>query len=541
MARLLPPERDISVLNAPVRSCLALVSVFLLVLVALALLERLGLEPGAALTGAIGAAFALLAFAALLAHSRRAIDFYVADRKVTGSFGGLVGAIGFAGLLALGLAGGAYTSEAEFLVAVAGFAAGYLILAVALAPGLRGLGAYTPGDFLAARFGGGWIRLAWAAVAFTVSFLLLIAQLKLAGPLLSRLFGLSEQNGLYAAAALTMITALPGGMRSLAWTQAVQYFVVAFACVMVAGFLVQSGPPGEGAIAENLDALFASMPAVRAAGMQSLMSLFLMAIGTASLPHLVSRVLTASPGRAARGSMAWGVVFAAVLIVASLALSELLAGIALPEPTGAPLAQLAERLGGLPGVLVGLAFAGVLAALLALGQAVLFAAATALSHDVWDEIVDRRGAEGRRIVVARLILVAVAAAAAALAPALGAGPADLLDWALALAAAAGFVPLALGLWWRRCTEIGTLGGMVTGFVFTGLVFLIEQQFVSAATLSRGWVGLGAPGAAAVGLTGALVIAVGLSLVTRARATSVRALAERGANPRGGPPIRERPA
>ena len=56
MARLLPPERDIGVLHAPVRSCIAVVGAFLVVVLALALLERLGIDSGAALTGIVGAA-----------------------------------------------------------------------------------------------------------------------------------------------------------------------------------------------------------------------------------------------------------------------------------------------------------------------------------------------------------------------------------------------------------------------------------------------------------------------------------------------------
>ena len=147
MARLLPPERDIGVLQAPVRSCLALTGMFLLVLLAVGLLERIGIEPGASLTAIVGSAFALFALAALMSHSRRAADFYVADRKISGAFGGLAGAGSFAGLIAIGLAGGAYASRVEFLVAAAGFSVGYIILALLIAPGLRSSGAYTPETF----------------------------------------------------------------------------------------------------------------------------------------------------------------------------------------------------------------------------------------------------------------------------------------------------------------------------------------------------------------------------------------------------------
>ena len=149
----MPPERDIGVLQAPVRSCLALTAIFLVVLLAVGLLERVGIDPGAALRGVVGAAFAFFLLAALLSHSRRATDFYVADRRIAGPFGGLASAGTLAGLLVIGLARRRLRLDAEFLVAAAGLALGYLVVAALIAPALRSFSAYTPGDFLAMRFG----------------------------------------------------------------------------------------------------------------------------------------------------------------------------------------------------------------------------------------------------------------------------------------------------------------------------------------------------------------------------------------------------
>lgn len=542
MARLLPPERDIGVLHAPVRSCIAVVGAFLIVLLALALLERLGVDPGAALTGVIGAAFALFIFAALLSHSRRAIDFYVADRRVSGAFGGLVSAATFAGLLILGLAGGAFGSKAEFLVSVAGLATGYLILAALIAPGLRGLGAYTPGDFLATRFGGSWARLAWAAVAFSSSFLLLIGVLQIVATLFANIFGLAAEHALYGAAALLAMAGLPGGMRSLSWTQAIQYLVIVLAAVVTASFAVQTDLTAGSVMAETASAFFANLPDwASLAGTKSMLPVLLTALGAASLPHHVSRALTVEPGRGATTSMTWGIFFAAFLVVLGFVLADLfVAGTAGDFSAGA-LAELTNRIPGLSGVVAGLALAGTLAALLAFGQAVLFSAASALSHDVWDEIVDRRGPEGRRIVVARMILAGVAALAAFLAPRWGADVSALFAWALALAAAGGFVPLALGIWWRRCNEIGALGGMVAGFGFAGLVFLMSQKIVPTTMVATDWTAVGAPAAAVAGVLISFIVTVGLSLVTPPSEADARMRASRAGSAQSGPPIRERPA
>ncbi len=536
MARLLPPERDIGVLQAPVRSCLALTGIFLLVLLSVGLLERIGVASGAALTAIVGAAFALFVLAGLLSHSRRAADFYVADRKIGGAFGGLAAAGSFAGLVMIGLAGNAYGSEAAFVLTAGGFAAGYLILAILIAPGLRSSGAYTPGDFLAARFGGFWVRLAWAVVAFSVSFLLLVAHLKIAGPLIATLLGITPAHALYVAAGLTIMAALPGGMRSLTWTQAIQYFVIALACLVPAGYLSLGGATGEIAVAHDLGALL--IGAVPSLGgdtlLQSALPALLAAIGAASLPHLLARTLTTPSAPEAGASMAWGVLFSAMLALTGIVLANLLVRVA-PQPLDGGISALASIVATMPAVLAGLLVAGLLAALFALGQAALFSATSAVSHDIFDEILDRRGPEGRRIFVARLALVGVAAGAVALAPRWQAEPGALLQWALALAAGGSFAPLALGIWWRRCNEIGALGGMVAGFGFTGLVFLMTQKIIP--TFASDWGEVGAPGAAMVGVLIATAVTIAASLATPSPASAPPT----GGDARGGPPIRERPA
>lgn len=543
MARLLPPERDIGVLRTPIRATLTLVGVFLLVLLSVALMERMGVGAGFETPAVVSAAFVLFALAALIAHSRRAADFYVADRRIPGPFGGLAAAGSFGGLVAIGLVGGAPATEAGFLMITLALAAGHLVPALLIAPRLRRFGAYTTGDFLAARFGGSWVRLASAMVAFTVSFLLLLAQLKIAAPLLATLFGIAPEQALVAAAGLTMMAALPGGMRSMTWTQAVQYFVVTLACMLPAAYLTAFGPHAESFARQDFAAaLFESLPHWNGAAPADWgLPLFLAVIGVAALPHISARALAAPSPREAGTSMAWAVLFSAMLLMVGIVLVELLrgaAGVGSTSTDGAPLTALFATL---PAVLGSLVLAGTIAALFALGQAALFSAATAISHDIYDETVDRRGPEGRRIIVARLTLVCVATAGAAVAPRWQAEASALVAWALALAAAGSFVPLVFGLWWRRCNEIGAVAGTVAGFGFTGLVFLLDQNVIPDTLVSSGWAGVGAPAAAAVGLLMSLVVTVGLSLVTPAPEADIDTLVEGGENGHGKLPIRERPA
>jgi cation/acetate symporter len=544
MAWLLPPERDIGVLRAPVRSTLILLGLFLLVLLAFGLLERLGLQVWLAPVGVIGGAMALFIVAALLSHSRRAVDFYVADRKTSAPFGGLAVAAGFAGLLMIGLAGGAYGGYSDFLVMAAGLAAGFLLLALTVGPRLRRVGGYSAGDYLAARFGGVWVRLIWASIAFTVSFLLLVAHLKISAPLFATVIGLTPEHALYAAAGVTVLAVLPGGMRSLTWIQVIQYFLILFACLVPAGSLVLRGAAGDMAAADGLARVLGeTLPDWTSGGATSgtvLPFLFAM-FGAASLPHLTARSLTAASPRGAVMSMAWAVLYAIVVVVVGLFLALLLDAVDDWDAVGG-LLQIAALFASLPAVLAGLVLAGALAALFAIGVASLFAATTAISHDVWDEVVDKRGPEGRRIIIARLTLIAVAACAAGFVPLLNVEPAALFRWALALAASGGLAPLVVGLWWRRAIDIGAIAGMVAGFGFTGLAFVLEQTGLFGGAEAGGLAAIGAPAAAVAGLALAVAVTIGVSLVMPMPEPE----AEKEADGLGGRrsdqlPIRERPA
>src|SRR5687767_14156920 len=122
--------------------------------------------------------------------------------------GGLAAAAAITGLLALGLAGGMFASSAELVTSAAGFLFGVAALSVFVAPGLRRLGSYTAADFFGARFGSA-ARLTGAAVAFSSSFLILLAHLKTSGPLLADFLGITPAHGLYAAAGLTILVLLP--------------------------------------------------------------------------------------------------------------------------------------------------------------------------------------------------------------------------------------------------------------------------------------------------------------------------------------------
>jgi cation/acetate symporter len=121
------------------------------------------------------------------------------------------------------------------------------------------------------------------------------------------------------------------------------------------------------------------------------------------------------------------------------------------------------EIAGLPYVISGLVAAGGLAAALSTADGLLLAIANALSHDIYYRMVDRHASTARRLTIARILLVGVAVGAALVALSKPAGILAMVAWAFSLAAAGLFVPLTLGVWWKRTTSAGAIAGMITGF------------------------------------------------------------------------------
>ena len=529
MAWLRPPERDIGTARALLASSLALVGVFGLLLLALALLERLGLDTAHVPRTVVAAAAGLVALTAFLSPVRRPADWAVADREIAPVPGGLAGAAALAGLAAIALPGVGAAALA------AGLMLGAALAAMLLAPGLRRFGGYGFGDLLAARFGMS-VRLAVALVAFAASLLLLVASLKAIAPPVAAAFGFTPETATYAAAALIVLMVLPGGARSLVATQGIIYLLIALACLAPAAILApRVATAGIGA--DEAALLLGRLASGLESAAVGWLPVAVFAAGAAALPLLLAQAHATPSARSAGLSLVWTLLFAVALVAGWLVFDHTLA-----EATGAAgfralgnLLSDAELYAVFPSILVGLVMAGALAALLAAAQAALFSAAGAFSHDIWDPIIDRRAPAGRRLLLARFSMGAVAAGAAWLAIHSPADPPALLRWGLALAAAGGFPPLLLGLWWRRCNAIGAAAATVVGSAIVALA--------CAADLGSGpaWAAVAPATAGGIGMVAAFAAAILGSLATRAPAAERQALVSELRRGRERPPMRERPA
>ncbi|KMS77908.1 sodium:solute symporter [Streptomyces leeuwenhoekii] len=171
--------------------------------------------------------------------SRTTSDFYVASRTVgprlnaAAISGEYLSAASF-----LGIAGLVLVQGPDMLWYPVGYTAGYLVLLLFVAAPLRRSGAYTLPDFAEARLASQAVRRLAGAFVVGVGWLYLLPQLQGAGLTLTVLTGAPPWlGGLIVAVVVTAIVAA-GGMRSITFVQAFQYWLKLTALLVPALFLV---------------------------------------------------------------------------------------------------------------------------------------------------------------------------------------------------------------------------------------------------------------------------------------------------------------
>lgn len=212
---------------------------------------------GTALTAAalLAAAVATVAIGAYgVRFSRTTSDFLVASRTVgsrwnaaaiSGEYLSAASFLGVAGLIA--------KYGADALWYPVGFTAGYLGLLLFVAAPLRRSGAYTVPDFAEFRLGSARLRKVAMLVVVVICIFYLVPQYQGAGLALKTLLGTPVWLGPLAVGAIVIMNVVAGGMRSITFVQAFQYWLkltaVAIPALALAGlFLTDRGGELGGAL-----------------------------------------------------------------------------------------------------------------------------------------------------------------------------------------------------------------------------------------------------------------------------------------------------
>ena len=408
--------------------------------------------------------------------SRTTSDFYVASRTVKpwwnasaigGEYLSAASFLGIAGLIAI--------SGLDALWFPIGYTAGYLMLLFFVAAPLRRSGAYTIPDFAEARLESTTARYVTSVLVVVVGWFYIVPQLHGAALTIRTTTGLPSWVGAGSVVVVVCLTVVTGGMRSITFVQAFQYWLKLTALAVPAIFilLMLSGTTGSGAAIPAGTELFPpSVPLTGASTYSTLSLMVALLFGTLGLPHVLVRFYTNPDGAAARRTT---LIVLGLLTIFYLfpTIYGVLGRVFLPDlaangyPDATVLLLPGTLIGGLGGeILSALVVAGAFAAFLSTTSGLVVSLAGVISQDVLGGSV-----RGFRI----------AAVFAAVVPF---GVAMVTD-SLALAGSVGLVfaftasticpLLLLGIWWRGLTDAGAVAGMLAGGVLCGSAIMLGAQ------------------------------------------------------------------
>ena len=440
---------------------------------------------------------------------RGAEDFYTGGRDfspmqngfaISGDYMSAASFLGITGLIALyGYDGLLYT---------VGFLVAWLLVLMLVAELVRNCGRYTLADVLALRMRRRPVRAAAGMSSIVVSLLYLVAQMVGAGSLVSLLLGLNTAAdrawSIVGIGALMIVYVTVGGMTATTWIQIVKCVVLLLGTSLLTVMVLLRFHGDLGSLLRSAAAHSGYGSRFYAPGLRyggsalnrlDFVSLGLaLVLGTAGLPHILSRFYTVPTARAARRSTMWaiGLVggFYLMTIVLGLGAAALVGTAAVRsanEAGNTAVPMLAQVLGGGAGstggtVLFAVISAVAFATILAVVAGLTLASSAAFAHDLWARAFRRRDeetpTEQQEVVVARVSAVVFGAVAIVLSLyAQKLNVAFLVGIAFAVAASANVPALLFNLFWQRFSTRGATWAIYGGLV-PALVLVVFSPVVS---------------------------------------------------------------
>lgn len=431
-------------------------------------------------------------------RTRTASDFYTADGNLgpaqngfalAGDWMSAAAFLGFSGLVALqGMDGSLYALGA--LVA-------FLAVLMLVAEPIRNTGRFTLGDVIAFRMQRSHARLAAVLGTVVVSLAYLVPQMAGGAALIKLLLGVPYEASILVVGLGMIVYVVFGGMIATTWVQIIKaVLLLGTAIVLVGLVLAQFGfdPLAVFGAAEQKYGPKVLAPGNYLKHPLDQLSLGLsFALGTAGLPHIMTRFYTVPDAQTARRSAVWLMFLAGAFFLVTTLIgfaSAVLVGQdairAADKGGNLALPLLAQYLGGGPDSIGGQAFlafvvAVAFATILAVVAGLTLSISGAIAHDLYVNVV--RGGhveEAEQVRVARISTVAVGAFAILFGIlAQGINVAVLVILAISIAASANFPVIVLSLFWRRFNTAGVIAGMTAGLVSSCTLALLGPAFLGA--------------------------------------------------------------
>jgi cation/acetate symporter len=386
----------------------------------------------------------------------------------------------------LGIAGVFFLNGYFAFAYILGWTGGYVLLLVLMGSQIRRFGKYTAPDFVEARYDSSVARVFSAVIAIVISLIYCVAQYKGIGMVFAWMFGIDYTQALVFGIFITFAYLMVAGGLKAARNPQMHYLVIIISFVvplmLIAkklgyNWLVPQFSYGSALrdLPEQVSSAYL-FPWTFGSPYEWIALCFTLMVGTAGLPHVLSRFYTVPNNRDARWGVVWGLFFIGLLYWSAPAFGAFArtwlnnSGTILTPAEAQALADIiviktAEWV-GLNEIFVSiLAIGGVLAAISTI-TGLLVTGAGAISYDIYYRLINPKATESHLLIVAKVATLVLALLVLVIAINPPGLIAQITAVAFALAGNTLFPVFLLGIWWDRANKYGAIAGMMVGTIIT---------------------------------------------------------------------------
>jgi len=389
-------------------------------------------------------------------------DFLVAGRSIGPFVGGAVlAATQISAGTIVGTLGRHYLAGVSWWYIWFGAWAGWLISAFFVAPKLRRFGALTVPDYIGTRFASETARV-MAAVLIVVSYsIYLVAQFQASGEIAQAIFGIRPLTAMLFLVGSTAVYTLLGGVRSSSYIDFLQALIMVTGLVIAVPVLLSQA----GGVSQSISFLNSLDDRILGwyYGPKELIA-FSAAFGLsiAAAPYEMTRFYSMRDERTVKQAIAVAIGFQFVIGGCVLAIG-LLTRVLFPNLASADQASSIMAFEVMPPLVGALVLVAMLSAIMSTVNAVLLVTGASIAHDLYGRFVNRTASQFHLVTVNRISIVVLAILPMYFAlQKLGDVQAIVVEQAKFIASFF-FVPVVIGLNWKKGTAAGAISAMIGGF------------------------------------------------------------------------------
>ncbi len=421
----------------------------------------MGLVLPVVLVGYFGLVLAIAVWTAFRTHTEE--DFLAAGRSIGPVVGGAVlAATQISAGTVVGTLGRHYLTGVSWWWIWLGLWSGWLVSAFLVAPKLRRFGALTVPDYIGHRFRSERAR-ALAATLIIVSYTIyLVAQFQASGEIALAVFGIQPLTAMLIVVASTALYTLLGGVRSSSYIEFLQTLIMV-AGLVVAIPVLADHVGGLGRAVSFLQSLDGRLIGWYYGPKEILAFGVAFGLSIAAAPYEMTRFYSMRDERTVKQAIAVSIGFQLVIGLSVMAIG-LFTRVLFPTLASEDQASSVMAFEVLPPIVGALLIVAMLSAIMSTVNSILLVTGAAVAHDLYGKFVRPDASQARLLTVNRIAIVVLAIIPVFFAlQKYGDVQAIVVEQSKFIASFF-FVPVVIGLNWRRGTAAGAVAAMLGGFL-----------------------------------------------------------------------------